>query len=454
MKMQRYRSNHILLICLLLVGGFALSGVTAQPVGAVVGAYIELHVAECPPGYDGSTLFEDCHENRVAGTTFIAEGAGGERYEMVSDVNGVAFFNDFYTAGPLTIIEKYPSGDYLGFELYCTTTENQTALPVTNSSNGRAAGSFDLPEAVIDSGTGVVCDWYYFAPAELASTGGIELHVSACPDSNPEGTLFEKCHHLVLPGTAYSIDGPAYREGVTSGPLGAVAWQKLPAGMYTLSEIIPNGNFVDYIVYCSDTGGNEVPFAYSGNGRAAVTFELGPDQYVVCDWFNIPAEVVAPIATLPVAQEAPSFGLGLTIAEWEEIHGSGTPADRVVMYESGRYAVLFSSGIVTFIETDWIDEGGVSAIDASKEVANLLPPDASLVERYYLPPTPDGPIGLVVERYESTILANRLGSLPLLWNGSLIVVYHQSLAGPQSGSAQEPMITRVSIAAGTELTGQ
>jgi hypothetical protein len=438
----------------MLTGGLAINGVRLQPVEAVVGAYVELHVAECPPGYEGNSMFEDCHENRVAGITFIAEGAGGERYELVTDVNGVAFFNDFYTAGPLTIIEKYPSGEYMGYEMYCTTTEDQTALPVTDRGNGRAAASFALPQPVIDSGTGVVCDWYYFAPPEPVATGSIEVHVSACPDANPEGTLFDECHHHGLPGVAYALDGPVYREGITSGPIGAIAWAGLPAGEYTLAELVPDGDFVEYIAFGSDANGNEVPFTYSGNGRAAITFELGANQHVVFDWFNIPSEVVAPIATLPVAVEAPSFGLGLTLAEWEEVHGAGTPAEQVILYEEGRYAVAFSTGIVTFIETDWVAEGGITAIEASSEVTDLLPPDAELVQRYYLPATPDGPVGLVVERYESVILANRLAGQPLLWDGSLIVVYQQAIPDESTDPEAEPLVTRVSISAGTDVIGQ
>jgi hypothetical protein len=152
----------------MLMGGLAMSGVRPQSAEAVVGAYVELHVAECPPGYAGDTIFDDCHENRFPGVTFIAKGAGGERYEVITDSKGVAFFNDFYTAGPLTIIEQVPSGEHTGYAMYCTTVEDQTSLPVTDLGNGRDAAAFELPQTVIESGTGVVCDWYFF----VADAGG------------------------------------------------------------------------------------------------------------------------------------------------------------------------------------------------------------------------------------------------------------------------------------------
>ena len=158
------RWGFFLISALMLMGGLAMSIVRPQSAGAVVGGYVELHVVECPPGYDGDSLFDDCHENRVAGVTFIAAGAGGERNEMETDVDGVAFFNDFYAAGPLTITEKHSDSRSLDYQVFCTTTEDQTPLPVTGSSTGDAAATIELPQSVIDTGTGVVCDWYSFPP--------------------------------------------------------------------------------------------------------------------------------------------------------------------------------------------------------------------------------------------------------------------------------------------------
>ena len=121
------------------------------------------------------------------------------------------------------------------------------------------------------------------------------------------------------------------------------------------------------------------------------------------------------------------------------------------------HALVNNAGIGVygpFIETDWVAEGGITAIQASSEVTDLLPPDAELVQRYYLPATPDGPVGLVVERYESVILANRLAGQPLLWDGSLIVVYQQAIPDESTDSEAEPLVTRVSISAGTDVIGQ
>jgi hypothetical protein len=323
----------LLAVALVLAGGLALQMTQAPAARAVVGAYVELHVVECPPGYTGDDLYTNCHENRVPGVAFSTEGAGDEFYTGVSDADGILFFSDFYTAGMVTIAEQVPSGDYSDYLLFCSTVDGQEPLPVESRGNGRAAGAFDLPQWVIDSGTGVVCDWYYFSP------------------------------------------------GAQPAPAHTPTAQPLPA------------------------------------------------------------------------TEAPSFGLGLTRTEWEEIHGEGTPGQTVVTYQGGRYAVGFSAGMVTFIETEWADLGSITAAEAAEIVASMLPPDSRLVERYELLPTPSGPIGLHVERYESSLLAERLAGQPLFWNGSLIVVYHLEERGAESDPLQEPRITRISIAAGSETTG-
>jgi hypothetical protein len=437
-----------LLPMLLVTGALGISGATAPATQAVVGAYVELHVAACPPGYEGDQLFDDCHENRVPGIAFAAEGAGGERYEAVTDAQGVAFFSDFYTAGPLTIIEMVPSGDYSGYAMYCSTASDGTPLPTEQRGNGRAAVVVELSQELIDAGAGIVCDWYYFSPAELPpANGSIELHVSACPPGVEAGALFEHCHHRGIAGVGYAIDGPVYRQGTTAGPIGAVAWFDLPPGSYTIAELVPTGDFVDDVVVCSDAAGNDVSTTDAGNGRAAFIIDVGQGQQVVCDWFNLQAETI-PLPTAVPAPEAPSFGLGLARAEWEEIYGLGEVDGQVVVYDDGALVVGFTNDMVTFIELSWDSADGLSPAAATAEVIAMLPPDAVLTEWFSMPATPGGPIALGVERYESNLLLDRLGPRLLASNGSIAVVYQHEIG---TEATEEPLISRVSIAAGNEV---
>jgi hypothetical protein len=145
--------------------------------------------------------------------------------------------------------------------------------------------------------------------------------------------------------------------------------------------------------------------------------------------------------------EAPDGAIGLSRAHWEEIHGDGAREGAVLTYEQGRYAVAFTAGVVTFVETGWEAEGGLDPIGASDAVHQLIPEDAELTQRYFLPATPGGPIALPVERYESAWLADRLTGAALDWDGSIVVIYQQ--ASGDGGLFDEPKMLRVSIAAGT-----
>lgn len=440
-----------LVIPLVLVSSFA-TVVSAPRAEAVVGAYVEIHKAACPPGYDPFNLFEECHDNRLPGVEFIAEGPGDVRYEDRTDAQGRVVFGDFLQAGTITIAEARPSGEFADYVVYCSLVDTLEPIDVEKRGNGRAAVVFELPQEVVDAGTGIVCDWYNLPPAAPPlPTGSIEIHTSACPAGVREN-LFEQCHAHGLAGVQFLVQGPQTARGTTAGPIGAVRFTGLPAGAYTIAEVVPAGDFAEYVVYCSDATRTEVPFEYRGNGRAAIQLNLVAGQQIICDWYNIPAAHALPTPVPPPAFE--SGGIGLTRTEWRSLHGSGTRVGPVVIYEDGKYAVAYTSGLVTFIETDWENEGGIDAADAADVVRALLPADARLVQRYYLPPTPGGPVGLAIERYESASLAIRLSAAPLDWDGSIVVVYqHQQpeVTGEPTPMAEEPKIMRVSIAAGTRV---
>jgi hypothetical protein len=167
----------------------------------------------------------------------------------------------------------------------------------------------------------------------------------------------------------------------------------------------------------------------------------------VCDWFNLQAETI-PLPTAVPAPEAPSFGLGLARAEWEEIYGLGEVDGQVVVYDDGELVVGFTNDMVTFIELSWDSADGISPAAATAEVIAMLPPDAVLTEWYSMPATPGGPIALGVERYESNLLLDRLGPRLLASNGSIAVVYQYEIG---TEATEEPLISRVSIAAGNEV---
>lgn len=138
--------------------------------------------------------------------------------------------------------------------------------------------------------------------------GAIEVHVSGCPEDYDQYALFDTCHANGIVGDQLILDGPVYLTGVTAGQIGAVRWDNLPFGTYTIAEAMMTGDYAAYEVYCSAEDGTiDIPVEYRGNGRAAVMIDLPPDTGVVCDWYNIPATTVPSEPTpIPTQQPAPA----------------------------------------------------------------------------------------------------------------------------------------------------
>jgi hypothetical protein len=126
--------------------------------------------------------------------------------------------------------------------------------------------------------------------AEPGASASITIHESSCPEDVAPDDRFELCHANGLSGIEFVLDGPVSDTGTTSGPIGAVAWTNLPAGIYRVAEAVPTGEYFDYVVFCSRTDVDEpVLFQRISNGVAAVEIEMGEGAQVVCDWYNIAA---------------------------------------------------------------------------------------------------------------------------------------------------------------------
>jgi hypothetical protein len=151
-----------------------------------------------------------------------------------------------------------------------------------------------------------------------AGTGAVEVHVSACPTDIGVRPLYDACHANGYTGDEIILDGPVHQSGVTSGDIGAVRFDGLPAGDYTIAEGQMRGEFERFEVFCSVTGG-QIPVEDRSNGRAAVLFTLGADQEVVCDWYNIPVQEQV---TTPTATPEPT---GTALATMQPVTATGVP---------------------------------------------------------------------------------------------------------------------------------
>ena len=120
-------------------------------------------------------------------------------------------------------------------------------------------------------------------------------------------------------------------------------------GELTIAQVTPSAAYASYQVSCSRVD-NQAPIAVEQRGdcRAAVQLTLPAGAHVVCDRFNLAAAALVP--TGGPSHEVPDGGLGLSRAEWEQIHGQGTASGATFTYEYGAYDVAFTDGAVTFIE--------------------------------------------------------------------------------------------------------
>jgi hypothetical protein len=401
-------------------------------------ATLEIHKRVCPYGPPAADIFEECHdtlpEQPVAfalddGVPRFVDGAGNVRFEDVAP-------------GTHTVAEtEGPPLEFVTLRVWCVdVTAGAAATEIAPD-----GPSFEVE---VPDGASVVCDVYNIPQNLSGGTGTIEVHVSACP-AGATDDLFALCHANGQVGVEMVLEGPLSRRGTTAGPIGAVGFTDLPPGTYTIAQASPSGAFAEYVVYCSDaTTGDPIAIEYRGNGRAAVQFDLADGQQVICDWYDIPAADARPAPET----EIESGGIGLSRSAWEARHGTSTRSGAVELYEDGTYAVVVTDGFVTFVERGWEDEDGIAVTEATDAVLDLLPADAELVETYYLPATPGGPIALAIERYESPSLAALLGDLESGWDGSIVVVYQAAVPTSDAAAvAGETTITRVSIAAGTAV---
>jgi hypothetical protein len=145
-----------------------------------------------------------------------------------------------------------------------------------------------------------------------------------------------------------------------------------------------------------------------------------------------------------------SGGIGLTVEEWESIHGAGDVGQNYVTYENDRYYVQFAGGAISFLELGWENEGGIDAADATAEIEGLLPADATILETFSAPPTGGGPVGLQVDRYQSETLVDRYPDASTPPTGGIVVIYQQTRAEDR----MEPYVTRASLAIGTDPIGR
>ncbi|HYH12825.1 MAG TPA: hypothetical protein VD789_10765, partial [Thermomicrobiales bacterium] len=132
----------------------AVLAATAQETPAT-GA-IEVHVSSCPPGYDGSSHFDDCHANGLTGVDVHLSGPSSDTKTTEGDTGAVRFAG--IPVGSWTVAVDLPD-EGQRYQTYCSLEESDTHVPMSPENSN--PGTVDLAE-----GEAIICDVYVIPAAE------------------------------------------------------------------------------------------------------------------------------------------------------------------------------------------------------------------------------------------------------------------------------------------------
>ena len=252
---------------------------------------LELHKLACEPGYEpaGGAIFDDCHDNGVAGVTFTVEGSGGFFGQQVTSLPtspgpGVTVFSDLPTDS-YVITEDVP-GDSGSIYVYCSVADSDLVVPFEYTEQDGIA--IDL-----QAGVPVLCDWYNIPDVQQTNTGSIELHKSVCePGYVPGGTIFADCHDEGVAGVTFTVEGPNgyFNEQTTTLPAtpgpGVALFSSLEPGDYAIYEDVPGDTGSIFVDCYLDDLVADVPVTYTEFDGVVINLSQGAQVY--CDWYNIP----------------------------------------------------------------------------------------------------------------------------------------------------------------------
>jgi len=276
-----------------------------QATGSGTGS-IEVHLAECPPGFDesaGGNYFDDCHSTASENVEIaLTSNAGVDETRTSEQVEengpGVGFFGEL-AAGDYTVAVDWPVVPTDTYWSYCSEADSDLEVAVTpdDASTG---------QVTLADGQQIVCDWYLAHDPSAIST--IELSAFECaadamtPTDNPATTDFETActelateidFHLIDTATdadtvqttddegtaTFAFDGTAEIEFYADVPLEANEW-----------------------MFCATN--EEEPEFVEFDQEGVTTFESGEQRTLVCSWFRIEEALTAdaPPATAPATE--------------------------------------------------------------------------------------------------------------------------------------------------------
>ncbi|CAN5578317.1 hypothetical protein BH09CHL1_BH09CHL1_28960 [soil metagenome] len=261
----------------MLVGGIAPE-VNAQNSAAT----LTIHSRFCPPDYDGTDIFVDCHSNPgLLAIDYSISGEFGTETAM-PDFEGNLTFTDL-TPGIYRVDSSLPvDGQHPA--IYCSPGDGSAATYYKADST-RDFYSFRIELA---AGDNIVCDWYTLPDTDvLTETANLIVHNRFCPVGYNGNDEFADCHgNIGISYVDYTLGGANERSSMLDEGNAYFYW--LNPGLDRLTFAYDSFD-LPASVSCSIFGTGEEPFLIKPVDTGdALEIDLAAGDTVVCDWYIYP----------------------------------------------------------------------------------------------------------------------------------------------------------------------
>lgn len=364
---------------------------------------IEVHVSECPPGYEGENLFNDCHANGMTGVDVQLSGAVSDT-KTTEGSTGAVRFQDI-PAGTYTIQLAFPDAGQQ-YRTYCSLESSDERVEMTPGNAN--PGSVDLV-----GGQAIICDFHVIPPVEsepeeqeeAAEPETVELaQVTVNPVVCPEGTDGTDGFDSLSAACTEPADDTEFSWGDANGTLievigtedgdsangenGQAIIDEIEPGTYTLYSDVPL-EFASEVLFCVADEGNRYQKEFSVNGVTSFT-DVKREQ-IVCDWFIVPydqeVENEATETAASVSTQAP------VVTPTTALDAEGIPTEPPADSEDARGVESGGSLVVhlSLCEPDYDDDtifDDCHGVGISDQEFVLGGPDGDLRETTVVPQTP------------------------------------------------------------------
>lgn len=282
MKSKAWRLTIAVTLLLSLIGLSTFSVARAQSGTAT----LTIHSRFCPPGYDGTDIFETCHDNvGIRGVQYTVSGIDGGA--NIPDETGNLVFTDLRSYD-YRISTSLPS-DLNRAYVYCSNSDGSNGRQISTTVDDYYGEFIELS---LVAGDDVLCDWYTIPNEDYNSTrANITIHNRFCPPDYADfGNEWQDC----LPNVgfsdvvSYSIDGPTPRgDQIHSGN---VSFSWIEPGTYEI-QIDTSYNYrIEASAYCSTMDSIGMPFLNTPLAPGeSLTFRIDAGDDVICDWYEYPS---------------------------------------------------------------------------------------------------------------------------------------------------------------------